>query len=64
MTYTQALTDAMRVSLAMHCRVAILYGGGGPGWDWKTEYKEGEFGISPGWRIHSIVDRGQLQGRD
>ena len=64
MTYTQALRDAMRVSRAMRCRVAILYGGVDHGHDWKGERKEGEFNIPPTWRMVSVVNRGQLEGRD
>ena len=64
MTYTQVLHDAMRVSLAMRLRVAILYGGVDHGHDWKGERKEGGFDVPQGWRIDSVVNRGQLEGRD
>ncbi len=62
MTYTQALHDAMRVSLALRCRVAVLYGGADHSWDWCQE--RNGFYVPPDWEIVSVIDRGQLEGRD
>ncbi len=64
MTYTQALTDATRVSLAMSCRIAILYGGVDWGHDWiGGEHSQGGFDVPSGWKIVSVIDRGQLESR-
>ncbi len=63
MTYTQALHDAQRVSLALGCRVAVLHGGKHLTFDWKGERKGGGFDVPPGWRIASVINRGELESR-
>ncbi len=60
MTYTEALRDATRVSRAMRCRVTILRSRIGRGYDWQFERQAGGSDVRPGWRIVSVIDRGQL----